>query len=138
MWQSLSKWKRDISEKCEVCGITETTQHMFYTCNRINHLWNDVSNILKCNISWKTIVCGFPLYDLTDKITSVNFIVSLVVYTIFKENSYCKFNKRSYNDVNLRLMLKRNLVYYNDILKDSKGNEMLLKTIARLNDKFSE
>ena len=30
----LSKWKRDISEKCAICNQLETTQHMLFDCVR--------------------------------------------------------------------------------------------------------
>ena len=74
-----------------------------------NVVWQEISEYIKCNISWKTIVCGFPMYPISNKIESINFIVILLPYVIFKENSYCKFNEKLYINVDIKSRIKENI-----------------------------
>ena len=76
---------------CEYCLQKETTKHMLYDCKRIQSLWKHVSEILKINITWKNIVCGFISADISDYIKCLNHIISVIVYAIYKENSFCKY-----------------------------------------------
>ena len=112
----LSKWKLNISEVCEYCNILETTQHMLYECERIRNIWEEVSICLKCNISWKTIVCGFPNYDTSEKLYTVNLIVSIISRTIFRMNLYCKFENQNYRVINLKSAIIKTLVCNKSIL----------------------
>ena len=112
----LSKWNKDISEKCEYCNETETTKHMLYDCKRVQNIWKNVSSILRVNVTWKNVVCGFINVDITPKIRCLNYIFSIIVYAIFKENSYCKFNNTSYGNSNLRAYVKQNIIYYKLVL----------------------
>jgi hypothetical protein len=123
----VSKWKSNVSEKCEICGYLESTKHMLYDCHRIKTIWQEVSKILKCNISWKTIVCGFPDYELTPKIMSINLIVTLISYAIFKENSHCKFTGKAYTAVNMKVQIVENIRHYCNIMKEMSSNELLIR-----------
>ena len=68
----LSKWQKDISNKCQVCNKLESAKHMLYECQRVYEIWNNVSCILGINIRWKHIVCGFPKYvDIGIKIVCI-------------------------------------------------------------------
>jgi hypothetical protein len=127
----LSKWQRGVQEKCEICNEIETMKHMLYNCASVNSIWQIVSYALKCNISWKNIVCGFPKYEITNKIVCLNIIISIVSYAIFKENSNCKFNNLSFKEVNLKLKVKYNLIFYQDIISGSKDNA-LLNTLIKM------
>ena len=44
------------------CGEIKTTKHMLYECQRINVIWQEISEYIKCNILLKTNVCGFYEY----------------------------------------------------------------------------
>ena len=82
------------------CYKYNVTKHMLYECQMINVIWQEISEYIKSNISWKTTLCGFPMYSINNKIESINFIVTLLFYVIFKENSYnCNFNEKSYINV---------------------------------------
>ena len=122
----LSKWK-NISAKCDVCNEFETTKHMLYDCVRINSLWKIISNYFKIQIRWKHIVCGFPSYEKGATINAYNFMISVISYAIFKENSKCKFNNLDYNNVNISASVKENLIYYRYILE--KLDHKLLKCV---------
>ena len=112
----LCKFKDNISNLCEYCSQVETTKHMLYECPRIYKLWKMISGELNINISWKNIVCGFIMYDPSPRIILLNYIISIVCYAIFKENSHCKFDKLCYKDTNINIIVKENLMYYEKIL----------------------
>ena len=113
----INKWKINISKHCEVCQDLETTKHMLCDCRRVRQIWTTISSCIKCNIDWKTITCGFPGYTTCNKLFSINFVIAVVAYAIFKENSYCKFNEKKYANVNLNVRLKDNMIYYKTIME---------------------
>ena len=131
----INKWKANIPKYCDVCGELETTKHMLYDCDRINQIWRTISSSIKCNIEWKTIVCGFPGYSASKKLFSINFVISVIAYAIFKENSYCKFNDKVYANVKLKQRFKENMIYYKNIV-EYKGvcNDILLYYICQVID----
>ena len=116
---TISKWQNNISKNCSVCNCTETTKHMLFECNRVKIIWNIISYVLKIDISWKNIVCGFPKYITNKKTVLMNYIFTIVSYAIFKENSYCKFNDKRYEHVDMKQRIKQNLLYYKNILAKS-------------------
>ena len=38
--KTVSKWNKNISEWCAICGECETTKHMLFECKRVNNIWN--------------------------------------------------------------------------------------------------
>ena len=56
-----------------------------------------------------------------------NFIISVIAYAIFKDNSKCKFNMLDYNNVNILSSVKDNLIYYRYILE--KLDHILFKCV---------
>ena len=62
----LSKYGKSNSN-CSYCNLEETTFHMLYECARVKHLWSIVSHCLGIDIKWKQVICGFPLYVISDK-----------------------------------------------------------------------
>ena len=69
------------------------------------------------NITWKVLVCGFIQRDCTKKLEFYNLILSLVMYSIFKQNSKCKFENISYKDSNIKQKVKLDLGYQKCILQ---------------------
>ena len=96
----INKWKANISKYCNTCEALETTYHMFYDCSRVGQEWKTISN---CNIDWKTIICGFQEYATCNKVFSINFVIAVIPYVIFKGNSYCKFNDKRNAKLNLKI-----------------------------------
>ena len=129
----LGKWQRDISQKCDFCNCIETTKHMLFDCPRISNVWLDISTLLGFNIKWKHIVCGYPGYDITKKISLYNYILVIISYAIFKVNSKCKFEKRDYGIINVKHIIKDNLLYYDCIckLEDRFMNSNMISEIAQ-------
>ena len=113
----LSKWKPNISAKCQCCNNIETVKHMLFDCPRVRDIWARVSELLKITISWKHIICGFPKYDADLKILSANYIISMIAYIIFKQNSRCKFENKDYNLCDLVINITIGVKRYIDIIK---------------------
>ena len=109
--KTLSKW-RNINEKCEFCGKIETTKHMVYECTRVKLFWEELSDVVKCDITWKTIVCGFPKYSNGTNVCVLNYIISIMAYSIYKVNNRCKFDEISYKCVNLKRSYISTMFYY--------------------------
>ena len=74
----LAKWNKIKCDKCEYCGEMETTKHMLFECTRTMGIWNTVSELLKLNITWKHVVCGFPKYTCDVKVVALNYIISII------------------------------------------------------------
>ena len=118
----LSKWK-NISAKCSYCGEVESIKHMLYDCLRIRNVWENISKLFRMPIGWKHIVCGFPKYSISTKISCYNFIITVIAYSIFKENSRSKFDSLDYAKLNIKKRVRENIVYYRHIM-EKLGNEL--------------
>lgn len=113
----LYKWKKIDDDKCQYCQNIETMKHMLYECPRILEIWEEISNVLKCNISWKLIVCGFPKYEINEKVSSINYIIGIICYNIFKQNSYCKFNNVNYKYLRLKKIILEDISFQSRLLQ---------------------
>ena len=69
---------------------------------------------MKCNVSWKNIIVGFPTCDITQKIGTLTYIICIIAYSIFKVNS--KFKGNDYSAVDIKYKVKQDLLWYNYVL----------------------
>ena len=115
--QTLAKWK-NIDSTCQFCRELESIKHMLFDCPRVSLLWTRLSNIIKCDITWKHVVCGFPSYKNTTNIKCLNYMICITAYAIFKANSKCKFDGVCYKNINLHCKVKNTLIYYCCLLKE--------------------
>ena len=113
---NLSKWKYDINVHCEVCGATETMEHMLYVCPRISNMWKVISSAIKVNINWKNIVCGYIMCENSDKVQLLNLLYSIITYAVFKNNNNSKFEKKCYATIDVQKSVKKNIAYYRKVL----------------------
>ncbi len=116
--KSLHRWKTNISKNCDMCKEVESIKHMLYECSHVSQIWLKISNILDFNVKWKTIVCGYIEYTVTDKIFAHNFILSIIAFAIFKENSNCKFYKKVLRTENIIASIKKYLSSYFMIVRN--------------------
>ena len=130
----IHKWQNYVSENCEFCGKIETTKHMLFDCPRVIDIWKMINNHINLMVTWKHILCGFPSYDITQKLCDLNYVIVIVAYAIFKENNRCKWEKISYKDTNLVATVKENLRCYSIICKqlDHKSTDILLNACKSL------
>ena len=110
--RTLYKWKKIKCDKCEYCGKEESIEHMLYGCERIKLIWKRISDIINVNISWKQIVCGFPNVTNSSKINAINYVLSIVAYIIFKQNSLSKYENIDYKSVHILPRVKHEIKWY--------------------------
>ena len=130
----LNKWKREISDTCGFCKAIETTQHMLFNCDRIKRIWNSISLVLGAQISWKSIVCGWPAYPSSEKLRCINTILAIVAYGIFRINSKCKFDGLNYASVDMKRVVLESLLYYRGIRGALYQSRMLTLLMERVID----
>ena len=76
-------------------------------------------------------------YELTDKIIAYNFIFSVIAYSIFKENSKCKFNGKRLEIENIMFSIKRMIrTYY--ITLEMLNTNLLFIYLKKLLCNFDE
>ena len=80
--QTLKKWKRTESELCPICHQVETVKHIYFECNRIQHMWREVGNRLQIEITWKKLLFGY-CQDLVNH-NARNLVFSIIMYGLFK------------------------------------------------------
>ena len=56
----------------------------------------------------------------------LNTLLTIITYSIFKENSFYKFSNtnKSYANVDLKQVVKENLLYYNIIVNEMDNNNI--------------
>ena len=122
----VSKWENKVSRFCDVCGQVETVKHLLFDCDRINILWQEISNKLKIRITWKHVVCGYPNFESTIKIRSLNYIISIIAYVIFRENVACKFDNVNFKNIQIQCVVSSCVLYYANVLKKASNTKNLL------------
>lgn len=77
----VSKFKKDISDKCEVCNdYVDTLEHYFFYCNSVKIFWNSFSRWFTCltneniNIEVKDVIFGFL------ENTTFNHVLNFCIY----------------------------------------------------------
>ena len=56
----INKWNKNISANCLYCDERENPYHILYGCSRITNFWEYYSKISQSNITWKSIIIGYP------------------------------------------------------------------------------
>ena len=78
----VSKWDKSVSSKCTNCNENHTSEHMLFNCQRIQPIWNQLSDILKINFTWKKVIFGYLDGSLID--IDLCRLISLILYTLYK------------------------------------------------------
>ena len=107
----LNKWNKKVSEKCNKCNEIETTEHMIFLCSNVRYVWGCVSNILKVNVKWKTIICGFVSSEYNENVKLSNIVISIVAYSIFKFNNTEKWNETK-NNFSIEQFVTKNVLFF--------------------------
>ncbi|MCU7801486.1 MAG: zinc-binding domain-containing protein, partial [gamma proteobacterium symbiont of Lucinoma myriamae] len=99
--ENLFKWRIADEPLCEVCKIQENYEHMFITCPVVAELWQQLNNSFKkCNFTQpmnelQHLILGYKPDQ--QKYKEMNYILSLISYSIFK--AYCvSENRKKYID----------------------------------------
>ena len=70
------------------------------------------------------MVCGWPHYTITPKLSVLAYLISIIAYTIFKENSTGKYAEFSYANIDIPMRIKENIAYYMCIMKRFENYRM--------------
>ena len=76
--KNLKKWNKVENSKCRICDVEESIVHLVLECQFAKGIWNDLSNKTGTNVNLIDIIIG--QHSIT-----LNIIVSLISYAIFKE-----------------------------------------------------
>ncbi len=92
----ISKWNKDITNKCPICHEIQNIRHLLYECPRILNVWGVIGGILKLDITYKHIVIGN--LEKNEFVDNRNLLISYIAYSIYKywiqsENKIINFNR---------------------------------------------
>ena len=125
--QLVSKWDKNISKFCNWCREIENTEHMIFSCERVNHIWKKVGEIIHLNITWKNLVIGFSELDEFAKTRMQLF--SIIAYSIYKQWVISNNTDRNYRHINLDIEVHNEIKFYimitSKLAKFAKVNELL-------------
>merc|ERR1712218_453198 len=130
----LSKWNKNVSKYCMLCkNDIETTSHMIFYCDKLNWIWENISCITGFKISYKEIVCGYLNYERSKILNTINHVISLVAYSIFKSNSHCKFEECDYNINIIKQQIATDMrSFLNFVSFTGKENEFVMRIFSKL------
>jgi len=114
----LNKWNKACSANCSYCKKTESPKHLLFECIRINKLWNNVGRVLGVTIGWKHIVIGIEEYNQSAHF--INICISLIGFIIYSLWLKCSMQNSDYNVLDLENLTKARLLYYGNILEETK------------------
>ena len=72
---NLMRWKIRDSHDCDVCGETQTIEHLLYSCVYVRPLWQIVDLVFEVDISFKHILGLDEQFEHDDIITTISFLV---------------------------------------------------------------
>ena len=76
--KNLAKWKIKPNDRCDVCGQSQTIEHLLYSCIYVKPLWRVVETYLGVDISFEHML-GLDVFF------AHNAIVTLIGFLIYKE-----------------------------------------------------
>ncbi len=74
---NLRKWKIRTDDSCDLCGNTQSIEHLLYSCIYIQPLWGIINNIFGLSLSYRQIL-GL------DKQFKHDFVTTIVSFIIYK------------------------------------------------------
>ena len=131
----LSKWLQNTSEKCRHCGEIETTEHMLFYCRNIMKVWNLISEVIKVNVKWKNIVCGFPSSEDSKSIRFINLVITIVAYGIFKSSNKSRWTNQNQID-RIEQIVAKDIMFYRLIFRTKEDNVLEDVRIQTIIDKL--
>ena len=99
-----SKWKVSISNKCVVCGETDTVKHPLFDCKRVKCIWEKAGESLKLDITWSHIILGLDEIYAKEINQSRNNIISIISCSIYATWVKCGDTKESFKYQNLTVV----------------------------------
>lgn len=98
----VNKWNKAVSPLCEVFNVNEDIKLLLQDSKIVKHFWETISNSIKFDTTWKTIVFTkklarqFPFFN--------NFL--FISFTIHKYKMKCRIHRERICQQDLRHKLK--------------------------------
>ena len=73
--KNLEKWKIRANDKCDVCGSSQTIDHLLYYCNYVRPLWRLVERKVGIIITFEQILGLDPLFEYDSITTIIGFLI---------------------------------------------------------------
>ncbi len=106
---NISKWNRNINDKCTFCNLKQTVKHLLFDCPRVKNLWVNIGTIINLNIRYKHIILGNIVTKKNEFVKNRNLFISFVAYSIYKFWVMAENGKISFNNDNLLVFVKKDL-----------------------------
>ena len=81
--KNLFKWKKEPSEKCDICAETEDIRHLIFDCRNVSYIWNMITLVCKFNIKWKHVVISLH-FEFSQNTYMLNNLISFIALKIYK------------------------------------------------------
>ncbi len=114
----ISKWNKNISDKCTFCNETQNVRHLIYECPRSKNIWILIGTILKLEIQYKHLILGNIVTNET--IRCRNLLISYVTYAIYKFWILSENQKIDFNHASMVSFVKKDLFRRSLYLKDKE------------------
>ena len=85
---NLFRWKKSDTKLCSLCRYEESVSHLIYECYYAKYIWNIVQQALNMTITHDMVIFG------TDLSLSINTVLSLIAYIIYKDWLVCSLEKK--------------------------------------------
>ncbi len=126
----ISKWNKNINNKCPICGINQTMKHLLFDCHRIQTVWNLISSILKVTIRYKHIVIGNR--EEVNFIKARNLLIFYISYSIYKFWVQSENNIVNFIEANIIEFIKRDIFSRTIYVKDKMFIQLCDKLITKM------
>ena len=73
--RNLEKWKLKSNDKCDVCSLSKTIEHLLYGCTYVKPLWRLTEKYLGVNIGYKQILGLDKLFKEDVVVTIICFLI---------------------------------------------------------------
>ncbi len=103
----LSKWNKQLSDKCVFCEQIQDTKHLLFDCPRVKNAWVLIGSILNMSIRYKHIVLGDT--PNSSFIKSRNLVINYISYSIYKMWILSENKELDFINCNLLEFIKQDL-----------------------------
>ena len=76
--RNLKKWRIRLDDKCDVCELPQTIEHLLFECRYVKPLWDVIEKLIGARISFKQIL-GL------DNLFREDSILSVISFLLYKE-----------------------------------------------------
>ena len=116
----VNKWNINVNKYCETCNEIQTAEHLLFDCKIIKPIWEKTGNILKCKITWKNLLLGYPFGNMeTEARRLILTIIMKCVHSIWSRNSE---NHYAYKTAFFNSKIASSIKIYSEILNETNKN----------------